>query len=98
MTLVLFPTALKAGAGAIPKSTSFLTGLKSFFSGTSGSVAKSTLKVGGAVGGGSLLASIGLGSLGNTIGGFDTATGFAGSGLLIILAIIAVVIIFLVKR
>lgn len=95
MSLAVFPRVTAGIAGKLPKT--FAGSISRFFSGTSGSIAKTSLKVGGGVAGGGILASIGLSSLASSFDIFDEQTGFKGSGLLIVLAVIGL-ILFLVLR
>ena len=96
MVVTLFPALSKAGSAVLPKT---LTGsISSFFSSASGSFAKTSLKVGGAVAGGGFLASLGLGSLGDSLGGFAEKTGIRPDLLVIGFAVIAILILFVVLK
>ena len=94
MSLV-FPLA-QAGRVILPKT---LVGtVTNFFGGTSGKIAGTSLKIGGAVGGGGILASIGLGSFGSSLTDFAGKTGLDPKIILLGLAIFAIFIFIMVMK
>ena len=94
--VTLFPQLLKAGQSTLPKT---LAGsVRNFFSGTSGKIASTSLKVGGSVAGGGFLASLGLGALGDSFKGLAEKTGLDPSMIAIIIAVIAILFLFVVLK
>ena len=92
---LLFPLA-QAGRVVLPKT---LVGtITNFFGGTSGKIASTSLKVGGAVAGGGILASIGLGSFGSSLKDFSGVTGLDPKIILLGLAILAIFIFIVVLK
>lgn len=94
--VTLFPALSKAGSAVLPKTA--LGSISSFFSGTSGKIASTSLKVGGAVAGGGILASIGLGSFGSSLEEFGKKTGLDPKLILLGLAVLAVFIFLMVMK
>ena len=94
--VTLFPNLLKAGQSTLPKT---LAGtFRNFFSGTSGKIASTALKVGGSVAGGGILASIGLGALGDSFKGLAEKTGLQPSMIAIIIAVIAIIFLLVILK
>ena len=94
--VTLFPALSKAGSAILPKTlTSSISG---FFRGTSGSIARTSFKIGGGIAGGGILASIGLGSFGSSLTDFAGKTGLDPKIILLGLAILAIFIFIMVMK
>ena len=94
--VTLFPQLAKAGSAILPK-TAFGS-VSTFFSGASGKFASTSLKVGGSIAGGGILASIGLGSFGSSLENFAKTSGLDPKIILLGLAILAVFIFIVVLK
>lgn len=93
--VTLFPLA-KAGSAILPKTT--IGTITNFFGGTSGKIASTSLKIGGGIAGGGILASIGLGSFGSSLEDFAKKSGLDPKIILLGLAVLAIFIFIMVMK